>query len=443
MADDSKRPFDGVAGCTDIEWPVRHAGPMTWTEGLKVRWGAVRFLAVEAAAALVSMCFLVAGLVIAATLILIVGWLAVPPYLRALRWWAGLARERAGRYTGIVVGERYPPIPDRPGFDDLRRLLTAPSSRRDFAWVAVHSIAALTTGLLAIALPLAALNTLAIPFYWWALPPDEPVSSIYPVTSWWGAAPMPLFAVAYAALGWWLIPAMARGICGLARRMLAPRRETELSERVSALTASRAAALDAHAAELRRIERDLHDGAQNRLVAVVMMLGLAERSLRVAPDQALPQLLRAQDAASDALSELRTLVHDIYPPVLDELGLDGAVSALAGRSAVPCVLDVEGLRRAPAAVEAAAYFVVAEALTNVAKHSGAERVRVTIATRDDEGKATMVIDVLDDGVGGAVERPGSGLAGIRRRVAAFEGTVTVNSPLGGPTKLEVELPCGF
>lgn len=416
---------------------------MTWTDRLQVRWGAVRFLVVEAAAAVVSLCFLIVGLVIASTLILIVGWLAVPGYLRALRWWAGRARERAGRYSGVAVGEHYPALPDGPGLDDLRRLLTAQSTLRDLAWVVVHAIAAPAAALLAIGTPLAALNTLAIPFYWWALPADDPVSSIYPVTSWWGAAPMPLIAVAYAALGWWLIPVLARGVGGLASTLLAPRRETVLSERVTALTASRAAALDAHAAELRRIERDLHDGAQNRLVAVVMMLGLAERSLRVAPEQALPQLLRAQDAASDALSELRTLVHDIYPPVLDELGLGGAVSALAGRSSVPCVLDVDGLRRAPAAVEAAAYFVVAEALTNVAKHSGAERVQVTIATRDGGDGATLVIDVLDDGVGGAVERPGSGLAGIGRRVAAFEGTVTVDSPPGGPTRLEVDLPCGF
>lgn len=417
---------------------------MVHSERLAARWRALRFLAVETAAAAVSLCLLVVGLIVGALLILIVGWLALPAYLRVLRWWAGRARVRAGRYRGTEVAERYPPIPARPGFDDLRRLLAAPSTRRDFAWVAIHLVAAPTAGLLAVGLPLAALNSLAIPFYWWALPPDEPVSSIYPVTSWWGAAPMPLVAVGYAALGWWLIPVLARGIVALAARLLAPRRETELSERVSALTASRAAALDAHAAELRRIERDLHDGAQNRLVAVVMMLGLAERSLRVAPEQALPQLLRAQDAASDALSELRTLVHDVYPPVLDELGLGGAVSAVAGRSAVPCVLDVEGLRRAPAAVEAAAYFVVAEALTNVAKHSGAEHVRVAITTRDDARRGpTMVIDVLDDGVGGAVERAGSGLAGIRRRVAAFEGTVTMNSPLGGPTRLEVELPCGL
>lgn len=436
-------PIDGVAGYTDSGPVVRHAGAVQWTERLNERWRAVRFLVVEAGAAVVSLCFLVVGLMIGAMLILIVGWLAVPAYVRALRWWAGGARVRAGRYTGTVVGERYPQITDHPGFDDLRRLLTAQSTRRDFAWVAVHSIAALTAGLLAIGLPVAALNSLAIPFYWWALPPDEPVSSIYPVTSWWGAAPMPLVAVGYVLLGWWMIPAMARGISGLASRLLAPRRETELSERVSALTASRAAALDAHAAELRRIERDLHDGAQNRLVAVVMMLGLAERSLRVDPDQALPQLLRAQDAASDALSELRTLVHDIYPPILDELGLGGAVSALAGRCTVPCVLDVDGLRRAPAAVEAAAYFVVAEALTNVVKHSGAERVQLTIGTRDAAAGATMVIDVLDDGHGGAVETAGSGLAGIRRRVAAFEGTMTVQSPLGGPTRLEVTLPCGF
>ena len=282
-----------------------------------------------------------------------------------------------------------------------------------------------------------------IPAYWWAMPADEPVGNIYLVTSWPLAATMPFIALAYAVIAWWLIPALARAIAGMATKLLAPRRETELTQRVTALTESRAAALDAHAAELRRIERDLHDGAQNRLVAVVMMLGLAERSLRVDPEQALPQLLRAQDAASDALSELRTLVHDIYPPILDELGLEGAVAALAGRSSITCVLDVRNLLRAPAAVEAAAYFVVAEALTNVAKHSGAETVYLTISTRGDDNGNTMVITVVDDGRGGAEETAGSGLSGIRRRVAAFEGTMTLNSPAGGPTELEVELPCGF
>lgn len=410
---------------------------------LATRWRDLRFLAVEAAAAVVSLCMLLIGLVMVALLVLIVGWLAVPPYLRVLRRWAGRARGRVGRFTGQPVPQRYLPIPDHPGFADVFRLLAAPATRRDAAWVTIHGFAALVAGVLAIGLPLGMLNAFAIPFYWRLMPPDDPVVSVYPVTSWWAAASMPLVGVGYALLAWWGIPALGRGIAGLNRVLLAQGRRTELSERISALTVSRAAALDAHAAELRRIERDLHDGAQNRLVAVVMMLGLAERSLRVAPDQALPQLLRAQDAASDALSELRTLVHDIYPPVLDELGLGGAVSALAGRSSVPCILDVDGLRRAPAAVEAAAYFVIAEALTNVAKHSGAGQVRVTLSTCDDDRGATLAIDVCDDGVGGAVASSGSGLTGIGRRVAAFEGTMTLDSPLGGPTRLEVELPCGF
>ncbi len=146
---------------------------------------------------------------------------------------------------------------------------------------------------------------------------------------------MPLIGILYFLIAWWLIPpAMAKWISWSTTTLLAPDTRSDLSKRVTALTASRAAALDAHSAELKRIERDLHDGAQNRLVAVVMMLGMAERSLQINPDQALPQLHRAQDAATEALSELRTLVHDIYPPILDELGLEGAISALAGGARV-------------------------------------------------------------------------------------------------------------
>ncbi|ETD33929.1 sensor domain-containing protein [Williamsia sp. D3] len=406
-------------------------------------WRACRFLMVEGAAALVSLVFVFGALIIAPLLILFVGWLLVPAYVRVSRFWAGEARRRTGRYTGVVIPERYPPMEDRLGFSDLRTMLWSSPFRRDLAWVSGHAFAALVAGFVAVVLPLAAINSMLIPAYWWAMPADEPVGNIYLVTSWPLAATMPFIALAYTVIAWWLIPALARAIAGMATKLLAPRRETELTQRVTALTESRAAALDAHAAELRRIERDLHDGAQNRLVAVVMMLGLAERSLRVDPEQALPQLLRAQDAASDALSELRTLVHDIYPPILDELGLEGAVAALAGRSSITCVLDVRNLLRAPAAVEAAAYFVVAEALTNVAKHSGAETVHLTISTRGDDNGNTMVITVVDDGRGGAEETAGSGLSGIRRRVAAFEGTMTLNSPAGGPTELEVELPCGF
>jgi signal transduction histidine kinase len=228
--------------------------------------------------------------------------------------------------------------------------------------------------------------------------------------------------------------------------VLPPGRTGRLAVRVRALTASRAAALDAHGAELRRIERDLHDGAQNRLVSVVMMLGIAERSLETNPADALPQLRRAQEAATDALAGLRTMVHDIYPPILDELGLEGALSALAGRSAVPCSLETDALRRMPTAVESATYFVVAEALTNVNKYSGANRATVSVRygparLSDASSVERLVITIEDDGRGGATERLGGGIAGIRRRVEAFEGTMQLTSPAGGPTTMRVELPC--
>jgi signal transduction histidine kinase len=148
-------------------------------------------------------------------------------------------------------------------------------------------------------------------------------------------------------------------------------------------------------------------------------------------------VLKAQDATSDALAGLRGVVRSIYPPVLSERGLDGAVAGLIANCGVPCSLSVDDLPRAPAAVESAAYFVVAEALTNVAKHSGATRCEVRLS-----GPAELVLEVWDDGHGGADEEDGTGLVGIRRRVAAFDGTTALDSPAGGPTTLRVTLPRG-
>ncbi len=175
-----------------------------------------------------------------------------------------------------------------------------------------------------------------------------------------------------------------------------------------------------------------------------MHLGIAERALRRDPQSALPLLLKAQNQAADALGELRDVVRSIYPPVLAERGLDGALAALAARCPVPCTLRAGGLRRLPAALEAAAYFVVAEALTNTAKHSGAEQVEVTVTLRpppEPGDEEAVVIEVRDDGHGGADESGGSGLAGIRRRVAAFDGSTEVTSPAGGPTVVRAVIPC--
>jgi signal transduction histidine kinase len=383
------------------------------------------------------------GLLLVAVLMPIgLGWPLVPHAAQALVWWAERERRRVGRFTGASLDVRHPDLTGSP-VEQLRTLLDDRAARRELGWLAVHAVTGPVLGLVSVALLLAAVNAALVPAYWWLLPADSPINAPHGVTSWAAALPMPAVAAAYALLGLLLVPRLARWQSRWAQSLLAPDPSARLSARVSELTASRAAALEAHGAELRRIERDLHDGTQNRLVGAVMHLGIAERALRRDPDSALPLVLRAQDAANQAIAELRSVVRGIYPPVLAERGLDGALSALAAQCAIPTTLRVSGLERAPAAVESAAYFAAAEALTNVSKHSGAERAEIAVATRaGPTGDPVLVVDVTDDGHGGAADHPGGGLAGIRRRVAAFDGRVELTSPTGGPTRLRVELPCG-
>jgi signal transduction histidine kinase len=210
----------------------------------------------------------------------------------------------------------------------------------------------------------------------------------------------------------------------------------ELTERVETLTSSRAGAVDAQAAELRRIERDLHDGAQARLVALAMDLGMAREKLATEPADAEALMVEAHEKAKRALVELRDLARGIHPAVLSDRGLDAALSALAAGSPVPVDVDVEIDERLPPAIEGAAYFVVAESITNAAKHSGASAVRLHVAR---EGGA-LVVEVADDGAGGA-DAGGNGLRGLRSRVEALDGRLSVASPSGGGTLVRAELPC--
>jgi signal transduction histidine kinase len=218
---------------------------------------------------------------------------------------------------------------------------------------------------------------------------------------------------------------------------LRPTRERELTERVETLTETRRGALDVQAAELRRIERDLHDGAQARLVALSMQLGRAEEGLADRPEiAALVRQARAEATAANA--ELRDLARGIAPPVLSDRGLAAAVEALAGRSPVATTVEAHLGRRPAPVIESAAYFVVAESLTNVAKH--APRAHATVTLRLDRDVLEVV--VADDGPGGADAAAGSGLDGLRRRVAALDGKLVVASPPGGGTRIEGRLPCG-
>jgi signal transduction histidine kinase len=206
--------------------------------------------------------------------------------------------------------------------------------------------------------------------------------------------------------------------------------------RIRELEETRAGAVDVQETELRRIERDLHDGAQARLVALGMSIGMAEEKLRTDPEAARALLAEARGDAKQALEELRDLARGIHPPILTDRGLEAAITALVGRGPVPVTLAVDLPGRLPAAVETAAYFVVAEALANAIKHADATRIDIRIRRAD----GTVVAEIEDDGQGGA-DPAGNGLAGLEQRVRALDGTLRIVSPAGGPTTVRAELPC--
>jgi signal transduction histidine kinase len=250
-----------------------------------------------------------------------------------------------------------------------------------------------------------------------------------------------LLALAFAVPASFLIvlPRTARRVAAadarLARVLLGPGRSERLERRVETLTRSRADVIAAADAERRRIERDLHDGTQQRLVSLAMNLGMARSALGDGP--ARDVVAAAHDEAVAALTELREFVRGLHPAVLNDRGLDAAVSGVAARAPIPVRVTVDVAPRCSATIEAIAYFTVSEALTNVAKHASASRAAVALRRTGD----LLTITVTDDGRGGARAESGSGLSGLAQRARAVDGTMTVHSPAGGPTIVTVELPC--
>ncbi|MFE2459710.1 sensor histidine kinase [Streptomyces sp. NPDC059402] len=255
------------------------------------------------------------------------------------------------------------------------------------------------------------------------------------VTTWPAASGVAVLGLLLLALGGYALGLAAGARAELTRVLVGAPREDDQEARVVELTRSRVRLVDAFEAERRRIERDLHDGAQQRLVALTMALGLAR--LDAPPGPLADQLAKAHGEAGRALEELRELIHGIHPKVLADYGLPAAVADAADRSAVPVDVTLELPGRLPQAVEAAAYFVVCEALANIGRHSGATRAAVTGGHRD----GRLVLRVRDDGRGGADAAAGSGLTGLADRVSVLDGRLSLSSPPGGPTLLSVEIPC--
>jgi signal transduction histidine kinase len=235
----------------------------------------------------------------------------------------------------------------------------------------------------------------------------------------------------------WIIRGLARADAAAARWGLSPSRTEALEERIDTLRETQARSVDIAIADRRQIERDLHDGAQQRLLALGMDLGMALEKFETDPDAARSLVGDAHRELQRAVGELRNLARGIHPAVLTDRGLDAALSALAARSPVPVHLAVDLRERPPASIEAIAYFIVAEALTNAARYANASAVDVRVRLVGD----TLRIEIADDGVGGAAQRPGGGLAGLADRATSVEGSLRVTSPVGGPTIVAAELPC--
>jgi signal transduction histidine kinase len=352
--------------------------------------------------------------------------------LRGYRRWAG----------GVLDAEIPTPYrlpPSRGPVARVRAIATDPATWRDFAWMILNAPLSIVAGIVPLALWLGGLLGFLMPVLW-LLNSDEFDRIDYSFITYDTPGSFALAPIAgglYVAAAWWLTPWATRAHAEVARWLLAPTARATLSSRVRELADSRADTVDAQAAELRRIERDLHDGAQARLVALGMSLGMAEDLVVRDPDAAKALLAEARESSTQALSELRNLVRGIHPPVLADRGLDGAVQALGLALPLPVEIDVELPGRPQAPVESAVYFAVAETLTNVAKHSGATSAWVRIRHADDR----LAVMIGDDGHGGATVTPGGGLRGIERRLAAFDGTLGLASPVGGPTIVTLELPC--
>ncbi|XVQ09049.1 histidine kinase [Spirillospora sp. CA-255316] len=332
---------------------------------------------------------------------------------------AAAQRERCWAMLGLHV----PPPGDRPG-----RLRTEGLWRS----LAYHLVVGPVLGcaaLLVIAAWAGGAALAGIAAYAWTLPPIAP----YGLGALTAAGVLLLIAAPWTAMAVRRLDARAIGV------LLGPDRAKELERRVEDLAEKRAGAVDAADIERRRIERDLHDGAQQRLVALAMNLGMARETLTGVPDEAMRVIVEAHEEAKEALTEMRDLIRGLHPAVLEDRGLDAALSGIAARVPLPVRLRVDVPRRASSTVEAVAYFVVSESLANVVKHARASSVEIDVARRGD----TLLVAVADDGVGGADPSRGSGLAGLGRRVRSVDGTFRIVSPEGGPTTVTVELPCAL
>jgi len=378
--------------------------------------------------------------------LLVVMLVGIPIWIATAWVAAGLSAFERGRIAfflgAAIAAPRWPTRPAGVSWLRYSGLLLRTGS----VWRQVtYQLLLLPVGILTCALTAVGwtvpLFLISLPFWFNHLPVKHADLGVLVVGNWQSALCAAVVGVLALLLG---TPNLVRGLAAmdvaLGRALLGRWSSGELTERVGELEVTRRRAVDAAEAERRRIERDLHDGAQQRLTSLAMTLGRVQVRMGAdgEGDPAVRSLIDdAHREAKEAIVELRDLTRGLHPPVLADRGLDAALSALAARAPIPVDVSVDVVDRPSRTIEAIAYFVVAEALTNIAKHAHADRASVTVRRTDGE----LLIDVTDDGVGGAGAAPGSGLDGLADRVRAVDGRLAVTSPSGGPTTVSVVLPC--
>jgi signal transduction histidine kinase len=348
-------------------------------------------------------------------------------------------RRRIARSLGYAVPSPYRRLPPGPKLARVRA--EDPAVWRDLAYlllllpIGCAEFAGVIAGFVFV------LATITLPAWLFVAFPDgallwqEVRIDTFPEALTVAVVALPVSALA----GYLLIAGLSQAHIALGRALLGPSRRARLTERVEELTESRSRVIAVALAERRRIERDLHDGAQQRLISLAMDLGMARQKISTDPEAARALVEEAHEEAKRTSADIRDLVRGIHPAVLSDRGLDAAISALADRCPVPVEVDVELDRRPPEVVETTAYFVVAEALANVAKHSGASEAQVSVWRAPED---VLVVEIVDDGKGGADPEAGTGLAGLADRLAALDGRLFVESPAGGPTRVGAELLLG-
>jgi signal transduction histidine kinase len=383
-------------------------------------WRSVISLVASLVTGAVFFVVLIIALLISGALSWIVGlgMLVLSFTLRIAARMAGLDRRRVRRFAGVSVDPA--PLPDAVPELSFRQ--------RQKAWAQSPAVRRLVFYQL-LRLPVTAASLTALGFT---------VAGVFEAFNRGDATAVRFALTLVCFFGWPLVARLGAAIdVSLVRWLLGTSRSGQLSAEVQRLGEARTLAVESAETERRRIERDLHDGLQPKLVSLALEIGLAKARFERDPEAAKSLIYRAHDEAKTAIEDLRNLVRGIHPSVLDERGLDAALSALIASCPVPVHVEVTLSRRPDQTREAVAYFVVAEAITNVTKHSGATRASVII----NEGGGLLRVVVEDNGQGGARTDPGGGLAGLGARVTAIDGTFTVTSPPGGPTFIEAVIPC--